>query len=132
MVTFTSKSGREYDPLPIDSTRGFPQSFPFLFEGQNYHFRLYVNIAASVLNVNDDKTFLELPTETAFLVVQVDKEISDGERETIFVRKVIPELEYVAEKIAIAFPKQKIARNNLNGQGELGSEVIGGIAKRWE
>ena len=132
MDTFTGKSGREYELLPIDSTEGFPQSFPFLFEGQNYLFRLYVNIEDSALNVNEDKTFLEVPTKRAFLVVQVERELSSGNRETIFVRKVVPELEYVAEKIAIAFPKQKIARNNLNGRGELGSEVIGGIAKRWE
>jgi len=40
-----AKSGRQFTPLPINGTRGFPQSFPLLFGGQTYHFRLYVNMA---------------------------------------------------------------------------------------
>jgi hypothetical protein len=50
----------------------------------------------------------------------------------LFARKVAPELEYEFEEIALVFPFQRIARNNLNGQGAFGSQVIGGIARRWE
>ena len=64
MDTITAKSSRQYSPLPIDNTRGFPQTFPFLFEGQTYYFWLYVNIAASLLN--DKETFLKISTEKAF------------------------------------------------------------------
>ena len=141
MDTFIAKSGRQYFPLAIDNAQGFPQSFPFLFNGQTYHFRLYVNIAASLLN--DAKAFLELPmkqafptdtffpTERAFLVVQVERESDARNRETIFLRKVIPDLEYAVENIILTFPTQRIARSNLNGQGDFGTQVIGGIAERW-
>jgi len=128
MDTFTAKSGRQYSPLPIDGTQGFPQFFSLLFGGQTYHFRLYVNIPAGLLN--DRSAFMELPSAAAFLVVQVEREVSDGTRETIFLRKVAPELEYEAENLALIFPRQLVARNNLNGQGDFGSQVIGGIAPR--
>jgi hypothetical protein len=129
MVPITAKSSRQYSPLPIDNARGFPQTFPFLFQGQTYYFWLYANIPASRLN--DEETFLEIPTEKAFLVVRVERDVSEGNRGTIFLRKVVPEMEYEAEAIALTFPTQKIARQNLNGRGDFGSQVIGGIAKRW-
>ena len=129
MNVLSSASGRQFFVLPIDSTRGFPQAFPFLFGGQTYNFRLYANIPAERLD--DRVAFIELPTAEAFLVVQVEREIAEGARETIFLRKVVPQLEYEAENIMLIFPQQRIARNNLNGQGDFGSQVIGGIAPRW-
>jgi len=123
------KSGRQFAPLPIDNTLGFPQSFAFLFGSQIYHFKLYVNIAAELLTAKRDS--IELPSQTAFLVVRVDRELGDGTRQTIFLRKVVPELEYEAENIVLSFPRQLVARNNLNGQGDFGSQVTGGIAPRW-
>lgn len=65
------------------------------------------------------------------MVLHVEREASDGSRETIFLRKVVPELEYEAEGIALIFPQQRVARANLNGRGDFGSQVIGGIAPRW-
>lgn len=129
METFPTNSARNYTPLPIDNQRGFPQSFPFLFAGQTYHFWLYVNIAADLLV--QQPNFLELPQTRAFLAVRVEREIGGNERQTIFQRKVLPSLEYEAENIVLAFPQQRIARNNLNGQGDFGSQVTGGIATRW-
>lgn len=125
----TAKSGRRYTPLPIDTSLGFPQSFALVFEGRTYHFRLYVNIAAELLP--EQTGFLPLPSEQAYLVVRVEREATGGERETVLVRKMAPELEYETENIALFFPRQRIARNNLNGQGDFGSQVIGGIARRW-
>lgn len=129
MNALVAKSGRQYSPLPIDGMRGFPQSFPLLFGGRTYHFRMYVNIPAELLT--DQLTFLDLPSDQAFLVVQVEHELADGTRETIFLRKVVPSLEYEAEHLALIFPRQLVARSNLNGQGDFGSQVIGGIAPRW-
>lgn len=129
MDTLLTKSGRQFTSLQIDGAKGFPQSFPLLFGGQNYHFRMYVNIAAHLLD--DTTVFLELPSTDAFLVVQVEREVAAGTRETIFLRKVVPELEYEAENITLIFPRQLVARNNLNGRGNFGSQVIGGIAPRW-
>ncbi len=124
-----SRSGKSYTPLPIDSTRGFPQSFPLSFEGRTYQLSLYVNIAAPQLT--DKTTVIELPIPQAFLVVRVERENPNQTRDTIFLRKVVPSLEYAAENIMLTFPQQQISASNLNGQGNFGSNVLGGIAKRW-
>lgn len=130
MGLFDTNSGRTYTPLPLDATRGFPQSFPVLFGGRAYHFGLYVNAAAGRLG--DAEELLELPAPDAFLVVRVEREEAGGGRETIFLRKVVPGLEYECGDIALVFPAQRVARLNLNGQGNFGSAVAGGIAARWE
>jgi hypothetical protein len=129
MDALVAKSGRSYTPLPIDGARGFPQSFPFSFEGQSYRYRLYFNVAAELLDARPE--FIETPSEEAFLVVQVDRDLAGATGETIFQRKVVPGLEYEAEEIALLFSAQRLARANLNGQGEHGTRVLGGIARRW-
>jgi hypothetical protein len=129
MGLFDTASGRDYAPLPLDATRGFPQSFPMLFGGRTYYFGLYVNVAAERLG--DPEGVLELPAQEAFLVVRVEREEAGGGRETIFLRKVVPGLEYECGDIALVFPAQRVARRNLNGQGDFGSAVAGGIAARW-
>jgi len=122
-------SGRTYTPLPIDGTRGVPQSFPVFFANRTYRFRLYVNVPAA--RVRDKTLILDLPSADAFLVVGVELDLPDGTRHPIFVRKVVPGLEYEAGSIAIVFPQQRVAVQNLNGQGEFGSQITGGIAPRW-
>lgn len=129
MDDLTFATARNFTPLPIDETRGFPQTFPLLFDGRTYHFRLYANIAAARLS--GAASVIELPSEDAFLVVQVDVETVGGGRETIFRRKVAPGLEYEFDNIVLVFTEQRVARGNLNGQGEFGSQVVGGIARRW-
>lgn len=126
----TASRRRSYTPLPIDASRGFPQTFQMLFGGQTYYFSLYVNVAAERLAATADGV-LELPSEDAFLVVSVARERAGGERATIFRRKVVAGLEYEAGEIALVFTRQRVARRNLNGQGDFGSQVSGGIAPRW-
>jgi hypothetical protein len=128
MDILTASSGRTYTPLPIEPARGFPQSFPFLFGGTTYEFLLYVNVAASRLGPK--VSMLELPAEDAFLVVSIEQDNGDGTRSPVFLRKVMPELEYEAGAIALFFPLQRVAPGNLGGQGELGSQVVGGIGER--
>lgn len=126
----TAPSGRVYTALPIDATQGFPQVFSFVFNTITYVFSLYVDVGAAALAESSDDLF-DLPSENAFLVTRVDTANSDGSRATVFVRKLVPELEYLTGDIALFFPQQTVARENLNGQGEFGSVVIGGIASRW-
>ena len=129
MGILNAPSGREFTLLPIDNSRGVPQSFPVLFNGITYHFRLYLNMAAKLLG--EIETFIEPPAQEASLVVKVERENTDATRETIFLRKVVPGLEYETANIALVFPSQRITRDNLNGEGDFGSQVIGGIADRW-
>lgn len=129
MDALTATRRRSYTPLPIDASRGFPQTFQMLFGGQTYYFSLYVNVAAERLAATDGA--LELPSEDAFLVVSVARERAGGERAIIFRRKVVAGLEYEAGDIALVFTRQRVARKNLNGQGDFGSQVAGGIAPRW-
>jgi hypothetical protein len=128
MVAPVGTSNRSYSPLPIDSSRGFPQSFPLLFANRNYRFRLYVNVPAG--QIADKSKILELPSANAFLVVTVEVDEPDGTRQPIFLSKVVPGLEYESGNIAMVFPQQRVAVQNLNGQGEFGSQVTGGIALR--
>ncbi len=129
MDALAGKQGRTFTPLPINGEQGFPQSFPLSFNGSTYHFHLYVNVASQKLD--DRPQFIEVPTEESFLVVTVEREQVDSTREVIFVRKVVPDLEYEAENIALVFSGQRIARDNLNGVGAHGTQVFGGIARRW-
>lgn len=129
MDTLVGTSGRTFTPLPIDGNRGFPQSFSLVFAGRNYRFRLYVNAPAHLLK--DKSLILNLPTPEAFLVLQVELDLTGGIRQPIFIRKVVPSLEYEAENIALIFPQQQVAVQNLNGQGNFGSQITGGIALRW-
>jgi len=119
---------RTYTPLPIDVSRGFPQSFPLVFSNRNYRFRLYVNAPATL--VKDKTQILELPSAEAFLVVQVELDLANGIRQIIFLRKVVPDLEYATENIALIFPQQRVAVKNFNGQGDFGSAITGAIAPR--
>jgi len=208
MAALIGVSGRTYAPLPIDGSRGFPQSFPLLFAGRTYQFRLYINVPASLLNnslnrfsyisrtilsssINANATtitvtstacfpsitpfevrvddeimnvtatastswtvtrgadgtravphdtassviysaaILDLPLSDSFLVVKVEVELPDATRQTLFLRKVVTDLEYETESIALIFPQQRVAVSNLNGQGNFGTQIIGGIALRW-
>jgi hypothetical protein len=126
----SAQSGRAYTALPIDATQGFPQSFSFVLGSVTYFFTMYVDIDARLLS-NPGVDLFPLPTKDAFLVARVDKQNSDNTRTTIFLRKLTPELEYEAQNIALFFPQQVVARRNLNGQGDFGSAVMGGIAPRW-
>jgi hypothetical protein len=126
----SAKSARHYTPLPIDATQGFPQSFSSVLGSVTYFFTMYADIDARLL-ADPSVDLFQLPTENAFLVARVDKQNSDNTRTTIFLRKLTPELEYEVENIALFFPRQVVARQNLNGQGDFGSVVVGGIAPRW-
>lgn len=125
----TGPSGRTFTDLPIDGMRGFPQEFPFLFEGRTYHFRLYVNALRETMA--DKTATLELPAEDAALIVRIEKQGDAGDRTTIFLRKVVPGLEYDAENVSVTFPDQRVAIGNLNGTGDLGTQVTGGVRSRW-
>lgn len=129
MDALIAKSGKSFTPLPINVAQGFPQSFPLLFDGGTYHFKLYVNVAAHLLD--DRPQFIDVPAEEAFLVLSIERELTDATRELIFLRKIVPDLEYEAENISLLFRELRIARDNLNGAGAHGSQVVGGIARRW-
>jgi hypothetical protein len=120
-------SGRSYDPLPVDNTAGFPQSFPFLLNGVRYQFSLYVDVPESALGSIDE--LMVLPDAQRFLVVRVDVLGPDGTQQTVFLRKVVPSLEYRAGALALTFPTQIVARRNLNSAGSFGSNVVGGVAQ---
>jgi hypothetical protein len=122
----TGASGRSYDPLPVDNAAGFPQRFPFLLGGVRYQFALYVDVPERALGPIDE--LMVLPDAQRFLVVRVDILGPDGAQQTVFLRKVVPSLEYRAGGLALTFPTQIVARRNLNGAGAFGSNVIGGVA----
>jgi hypothetical protein len=136
MDRFTTSSGRTFAPLPIDVSRGFPQSFAVLFEGRTYQMTLYVNVDWEALT--DEVRFLDLPSPDGHLALRIEVIDDDGVGNTLFARKIVSGLEYRIGEIAVTFPAPplvpvnlRIARENLNGQGDLGSRVMGGIARAW-
>jgi hypothetical protein len=129
MVTVVPPSTRVFTPLPVDGRRGFPQSFPVTFDGASYVFTLYVNVDPEL--VNEKTAFIPMPTNRSHLVVKVERDREDGSRDTVFLRKVVSALEYLTDTIALRFDRQTIARNSLNAVGDFGSQVDGGIARRW-
>jgi hypothetical protein len=70
-----------------------------------------------------------LPDAQRFLVIRADVVQSDGTSQTVFLRKVVPSMEYRAGALALTFPTQIVARRNLNGVGNFGSNVVGGVAQ---
>ena len=120
---------RVFEPLPIDNRLGFPQTFELLFGDTSYRFSLYVDVASDLLP--RDGGLLPVPSERAFVVVRVERAAADGAFETILLRKVLPGVEYEAGDLALRIPEQRVARGNLNGQGDFGSLVRGEIANRW-
>jgi len=121
----TGPSGRAYDPLPIDNTAGFPQGFPLSLNGINYQFSLYVDVPEAALGPIGE--VMVLPDAQRFLVVRVDILAADGTTQTIFLRKVVPSLEYSVRGIGLYFPTQIVARRNLNGVGSFGTNIVAGV-----
>lgn len=126
MATITGPSGRTFDTLPIDNTAGLPQSFSILLNGVTYYFSLYVNIPAASLPAPG--AILSLPQENIFITVSVDSQPAGGDRTTIFLRKIVPSLEYMPGPLVLCFPQQQVAAANLNGQGNFGTTIVGGVA----
>jgi hypothetical protein len=119
-------SGRTYDPLPIDNAAGFPQRFPLLLNGINYQFALYVDVPEAALGPIDG--LMVLPDAQRFLVIRVDILAPDGTTQAMFLRKIVPSLEYRVRGIGLYFPIQIVARRNLNGVGSFGSNIVAGVA----
>lgn len=122
----TGPSGRIYDALPIDNAAGFPQRFPLLLNSVRYQFLLYVDVPEAVLGSIDE--LMILPDARRFLVVRIDVARPDGTPQAVFLRKVVPSLEYRVGGFAIYLPTQIVARRNLNNPGSFGSNVVGGVA----
>ena len=113
--------------LPINPADGFPQAFRLTVAGRTYRFQLYANVAEELLEATTG--LLELPVKGAFLVLSVDRE-EPGGLTTILRRKLVPGITYHAGELALTFPTMQLDPRNLNGIGEFGSRVVGGVAPR--
>ena len=122
---------RTYQSLPIVADEGFPQSFRLALGSRIYRLTLYVNVTERLLDATPEDGVLELPQEDAFMVLRVARESDTAEPETILQRKLVPNLDYEAEDVALRFTEMRVARRNVNGVGPHGSSVKGGVAPRW-
>jgi hypothetical protein len=78
------------------------------------------------IQFNDE--LMTLPDAQRFLVVRAGVIAADGTLQTVFLRKVVPSLEYRVGGLMLTFPSQVAARRNLNSPGNFGSNVIGGVS----
>jgi len=113
--------------LPINPADGFPQAFRLTLSARTYRFQLYANVAEELLDTATGP--LDLPAKGAFLVLSVDREEPAG-LTTILRRKLVPGITYHAAELALTFPTMRLDPRNLNGVGEFGSQVVGGVAQR--
>ncbi|WP_225731766.1 MULTISPECIES: hypothetical protein [unclassified Nocardia] len=118
-----------YLRIPIDADQGFPQAVRISFGRRSYVVSSRVNVTEESLLLGHDP--LRLPQRGAFLVVEVSAEEATGSR-MLFRRKVVPNLEYQAEELALLFTDLRVHPLNLNSAGAHGSSVVGGIASRWD
>ncbi|MGW7528515.1 hypothetical protein [Streptomyces sp. NPDC054783] len=118
-----------YLRLPIEPAEGFPQAFRLQLNARIYQFDLYVNAAEDLLRTTGVDAVLDLPTAGAFLVLRVAREEPSGLVTTLR-RKLVQGVAYSAAELSLTFPTMRVARRNLNGAGEFGSEVVGGVALR--
>jgi hypothetical protein len=123
-------TARTYYQLPINADEGFPQSFQLNFNNQSYQILLYVNVLEKEAPYPEGHVF-ELPEVNAFLVMQVARVSSTG-TQIIFKRKLVLDLEYTAGEVAFLFRIMRVAMKNINGVGSFGSQIVGGIAARWD
>ncbi len=121
-------SERTYFQLPIDADEGFPQAFRLNFNNTNYQIVLYANVQEDT--PPDANGFYNLPAPAAFMVMRVLREDPAGTT-VILQRKLVLNQEYEAADVAFLFTQLRVSKSNLNGVGSFGSQVTGGIAKRW-
>jgi hypothetical protein len=118
---------RTFDPLPIDNGSGLPQSFGYVRDGVRYLIALYASIPEDALGAMDE--IMALPdNKDRYLIVRVDAFATDGASTTVFLRKVVPSLVYRAGGLVLRFPMQTLARGNLNGIGNFGTNIVGEVA----
>lgn len=124
-------SERTYLQLPINADDGFPQSFRLAFNDALYRLLLYVNVLEDEDSYNGGSTrpnqVYDLPQDGAYMVLRVTRERLGGS-DVVMHRKLVPDLDYIADGVAFVFKEMRVDRRNLNGIGQFGSKVIGGIA----
>ncbi|MFI6166353.1 hypothetical protein ACIBCN_06150 [Nocardia sp. NPDC051052] len=117
-----------YLRLPIDADQGFPQAVRISLGERVYVLSIYANVTDEALL--RESAPLQLPCSGAFLALEVATEEAEGIR-ILFRRKLVPDLEYEADELALVFTELALHPLNLNGSGAHGSAVVGGVALRW-
>ena len=135
MDPFQLPSGRTYQPLPLAPDASFPARIPTSAAGQSILVLLYASIAAE--RFETDEAVLPLDGPDAYLVMRVALDPPDAPRRTLLIRKVALNVEYDCGPVFITFPgaphvedNLRVARLNLNGTGQHGTRIVGGIAPR--
>jgi hypothetical protein len=129
MLQASTAPDTTYLSLPINAGDGFPQSFRLAFNSQVYQLLFYVNIQEDAVAAAPDGFVFDLPAPGAFMVLRLSRE-SAAAPQVIFQRKLVANLAYTAAELALRFTTLRVAKQNLNGAGSFGSQVVGGIAVR--
>jgi hypothetical protein len=129
----------QFVQLPVDPDQGLPQAISSTLGSVRYDFGIYANIDAP----EDDppETLYDLaspgPSQRpaappGHLVLRVVRPGPTGPS-VILLRKLVPEpdLVHYGAELAFKVTRAVIARGNLNGRGQFGSQVLVGVAQRW-
>lgn len=129
-----------FQQLPVTPDDGLPQAFSCTVGTADYQFGLYANLTVPeddpLTTVYDFSGALQLVQPAApvgYLVLRVARS-GPGGVEVILLRKLVaePDVVHYGAELAVMLTTAKIARGNLNGAGHYGSEIVIGVAQRWE
>jgi hypothetical protein len=128
----------EFRALPIDPDAGLPQRFSVTVGGTAYNAIVYASITTRredptthVYDLSSPVGVTAPETPRGYLVLRMERAATG---DVVLLRKLIPESGLVQEaaELAVVARRIAIARGNLNGPGKLGSEIVVGVARRWE
>lgn len=126
MAQASSATDLSFLALPINADDGFPQAFRLAFNSQVYQLLFYVNIQEEIVAAAPDSFVFDLPAPGAFMVLRLSRESATAPL-VIFQRKLVANLTYTTPELALRFSALRVAKQNLNGAGSFGSQVMGGI-----
>lgn len=137
MRTLTSPTGRRYESLPLDVSRGVPQTFSHVVGGRTYVFRLHVNAPHERLFPTPPDTLDGTDPDLA-LVLDVSRETQSGTRVPVFTRRLLPVQEYAFDGIGLYVPERvadrpnlRVSTRHLHGAGSHATTIALGVTSLW-
>jgi hypothetical protein len=122
----------DFAPLPIVGDQGLPQVFNCDIGDASFDFGVYANLAVAEDDPPGTRYDLASPDAPGYLVLRVVHQHETGPRVVLLRRLVAePDLVHEAGPLAVRMTRARIARGNLNGTGNFGTQITIEVARRW-
>lgn len=130
----------QFQRLPVAPDDGLPQAFTCTVGAGDYEFGLYANLTVpdedppeTVYDLASAAGLARAAAPVGYVVLRVSRPGPAG-AQVILLRKLVaePGMVHFGAELAVTLTTAKIARGNLNGPGHYGTEIVIGVAQRWE